>query len=160
VRATTLPVRSGLLRLVVAVLLAGGAASTTTSPARAAGPGAAGARTATAMSHFTGTWSAHTSYVTVRRSGRAHESIGDGCCDPVIDVWYRLRHPHRVDGGWNARATVTRVRLHDWPAGTPAPRVGHRYTVRVRGHHYFGVALPRFHFCSPRTPIAQWDCGA
>lgn len=109
------------------------------------------------LAAFHRTWLAHTSHVQISRSGHAHETIGEGCCDPIIDLDYQLSNPRRIGHGWVAAATVTKVELHDFSEGR-RPRVGRSYQVRVVGPHYYGVAFPTFAFCNP--DMAHWDCGA
>lgn len=114
-------------------------------------------RKSASFSAFRGTWYAHTSDVVVSASGHVTESVGEGCCDPVIDLEYQLTNPRKTGQGWVADARVTKVALHDFTGAHP-PRVGRTYSVRVVGPHYYGVAFPDFHFCS--DDMVNADCGA
>lgn len=109
------------------------------------------------LAAFRGTWYAHTSGVVVSTSGHVTESIGNGCCDPVIDLEYQLSNPRKSGQGWVADATVTKVALHD-VTDTHPPSLGRTYPVRVVGSHYYGVAVPDFRFCS--ESMRNQDCGA
>jgi hypothetical protein len=89
------------------------------------------------LAPFVGTWIGHTRTLSVRRDGTAVESVGDGCCDPVVDLRLRLTHPRRVHGGLVASVVVTAVRVHDrraLPPGRHAPRIGEKGTLRLRAH--------------------------
>lgn len=113
------------------VLLSGAGAQA--SPVRSA-PGVSAGKRAT-MRTFAGRWYGHTRGLTVTRRGRARETIFDGCCDHVIDLRFRLRHPHGTTTHAKARARVTSVRVYDKRAFTkqhPAPHVGQTGTVKLR----------------------------
>lgn len=99
----------------------------------AASPAASPHKATLAM--FAGRWWGHTRGLTVRRSGRAAESIYSGCCDPVINLDFRITHPRGTASDATAIATVTAVWIRDRSAFTkqdPAPRVGERRVIRLR----------------------------
>lgn len=89
------------------------------------------------LAPLVGMWIGHTRTLTVRRDGTAVESVGDGCCDPIMDLRLRLSHPRRVHGGLVATVVVTGVRMHDrhaLPPGRRPPHVGQTGTLRLRAH--------------------------
>lgn len=110
---------------------------------------------------FAGTWYGHTRSLWIGRHGRAKESLGAGCCDPVIDLRFRLSHPRGTTRRARARVKVTAVHVHDpaaFSAKHPAPHVGEVRRLRLRG----GVIhepLTRTIYCSPEEQYAG-TCGA
>ena len=106
---------------------------------------------------FARSWYAHTSFLTVSRTGAVHEFIGDGCCDPIIDLRYQLSNPRQRGAAWVADATVTAVIPHDYPGGQP-PAVGRTYHVRVRNGFFHSFALAGMRFCDEKVQPGQ--CGA
>lgn len=113
--------------LVTAMLLVAAA------PARAT-PAVAPTRKASLVT-FAGGWIGHTRGLTISGGGVGKESIGDGCCDPVIDLRFRLSRPRGTTRNATATATVTAVRVRDRSAFTPrhpAPRVGETRSIRLK----------------------------
>lgn len=96
-------------------------AATTTIPTKAA------------FANFVGQWYGHTRELTITNSGVATESIGNGCCDPVIDVTYQLSNPKQEGDTWTVPATVTAVQVHPgWQgANQPAPQIGQSYNLTL-----------------------------
>jgi hypothetical protein len=88
------------------------------------------------MRTFAGTWSGHTRGLTITRTGIAKESIGDGCCDPIVDIWFHLSPPRGTTAHASVSATITRIVLHD-PSFTGTihrrPRVGDIAIFRLDG---------------------------
>lgn len=89
------------------------------------------ARPAVTFAAFTGQWIGHTRDVTITSDGHGTESIGDGCCDPVIDLTFQLSNPNGSAGDATATMTVTSVTPHDWPSDEPLPTVGQQGTLRL-----------------------------
>jgi hypothetical protein len=88
------------------------------------------------LATFAGLWIGHTRALTIKPDGRGRESIGDGCCDPIIDLDFRLSRPSGTTQNATATATVTAVKVHDRSVYTktqPAPRIGETRTVRLKG---------------------------
>ncbi len=78
------------------------------------------------LATFAGSWGGHTRSLTITRDGQAVESIGDGCCDPLIDLKFRLSAVSGTKENATARITVTGVTVRDPQAFTndPVPEVG------------------------------------
>ena len=109
------------------------AAAALASPAPAA-PTVAGARHATVRT-FAGTWIGHTRSLRITRRGFARESIGDGCCNPVIDLKFRLSRVRGTTRDATARARVTAVHVRDHRSFSrkhPPPHVGETRRIRLR----------------------------
>ena len=78
-------------------------------------------------------WYGHTRWFKVRPSGRVTEHIGDGCCNPVIELGLQLSNPRRTSTGWTATATVVSVKVHKgWRDGGSPPKLGQRGTVVIK----------------------------
>jgi hypothetical protein len=110
---------------------------------------------------FVGEWVGHTRDVTVSTSGRLEEHVGDGCCDPVIDLVLQLSNPHRSGGSWVATSRVVSAKVHNgWKAyGQPAPKPGDHGTVTIGSDHILVESISSNGFCDPdRT--APGTCGA
>ena len=75
--------------------------TTTTTPA------------APSFAAFAGEWSGHTKFISVSRTGRLEEHVGDGCCHPVIDMVIQLSNPHRSGASWVANGRVVSAEIHD-----------------------------------------------
>jgi len=87
------------------------------------------------LAAFAGRWWGHTRGLTIRRDGRAAEFISSGCCDPVINLDFRLSRPRGTRADATAVATVTAVWVRDrsaFTAAAPAPHVGERRVIRLR----------------------------
>lgn len=123
-------------------------------------PAACGGAAEATLGTFSGTWYGHTRSLTISH-GHARESIGSGCCDPVIDLELELSRPHGRPNGATAIVTVTAVRVRDtriYTKARPAPRVGQTGTLRLRG----GViteSLTRTNYCD-KTAGRAGKCGA
>ena len=85
---------------------------------------------AVTLATFAGTWIGHTRTLTVSASGSAHETVGDGCCTPEIDMTFRLSNP-RGTGAAHATATVTVTAVALWAVDGPQPKIGQRGTVTL-----------------------------
>lgn len=96
-------------------------------------PAAHGTTAPSGFAAFAGDWMAHTSGLSISPSGVGRETIGDGCCDPIIDLDFQLSAVTSSNQTHaRAIATVTSVQVHSgWSGnglGTP-PRVGQRFTL-------------------------------
>ncbi len=84
---------------------------------------------------FAAQWYGHTRSLTITADGTATESIGDGCCRPIIDLTWTLSNVRLGLEVQTATGRVTSVDVHDpsvtWPAGR-APRVGDVFTVSLK----------------------------
>ena len=88
-----------------------------------------------AFAAFAGRWWGHTRGLTIRSDGHAAEFISSGCCDPVINLDFRLSRPRGNTEDATAVATVTAVWVRDrsaFTAADPAPHVGERRVIRLR----------------------------
>ena len=91
---------------------------------------------AVTLAAFAGQWYGHTRGLEISPSGAGQESIGDGCCDPLIDLEFQLSN---VTGTGpthaTATATVTSVDVHPgWTSDLgPPPHVGQQGTVSIDG---------------------------
>jgi hypothetical protein len=99
-------------------------------------PGASSATASgnTARAKFAGTWYGHTRSLRITRRGFARESIGDGCCNPVIDLKFRLSRARSSSSGLTARARVTAVHVRDKSSFSrkhPPPHVGEKRRIRL-----------------------------
>lgn len=115
------------------------------------------ARPAT-LATFAGHWSGHTRSLTISRRGRAAEAISSGCCDPVVNLDFRLSHPRGTAEDATALATVTAVWVRDrsaYSAKSPAPRVGERRLIRLR-NGVITESLTGTDYCAPGVS----KCGA
>lgn len=131
-------------------------------PAVAAQPTAQVARASLAT--FAGDWSGHGRSLTITRSGKAHISVNDGCCDTLIKFDFKLSHPRGGGGRATAKVVVTKVQILDERAFTTgggsfkAPKVGQVGTLRLRG----GVVTEpylKITFCD-RAQGMKGTCGA
>ena len=89
------------------------------------------------------------------------EHVGDGCCDPIIDLVLQLSNPRHVDGTWVATTRVVSATAHSgWKqTGRPSPRPGDRGSVTVGADHVLVGSITDNGFCDPdRT--APGTCGA
>lgn len=116
--------------------------------------------TASGPGPFVGTWEGHTRGLEITKSGTAVENVGDGCCDPVIDVTYQVSNVHQLGDIWVARAVVTAVKVFPgWSEGGKLdPRVGQTYGLKLtRG--VVTSTLTGADYCSPK-PELEGICGA
>jgi hypothetical protein len=120
-------------------------------------PPATRAVSAVTLKAFAGTWNGHSRTLTVSASGRAHETVGDGCCTPEIDMTFQLSNPRGTDAAHaTATATVTAVTL--WAASGPKPKVGDKGTVELVDGELTD-SLGGASFCD-REAQARGVCGA
>jgi hypothetical protein len=125
------------------------------------------AATATPHAHkatlktFAGTWVGHTRGLAITRKGRAKEAIGDGCCDPVITLRFRLSHVRGTTHRASARARVTAVHVHDrrdFPKGSPPPHKGEVRRIRLK-HGVITERLTKTTYCDMKA-AKTGVCGA
>ena len=103
-------------------------------------------------------WIGHTRELRIAHDGRATEAIGDGCCDPVLNVTFRLSRPTGTPENAAAAATVTGVWVRDASAfgkRNRPPRVGERRTIRLR-HGVVYETVTGTTYCGPHVD----RCGA
>lgn len=84
---------------------------------------------------FAGAWGGHTRGMTITRSGHAKESIGSGCCDPIVDLRLRLSHPRGTSTNASVTVRVVAVTVQDSSAFTkahPAPQVGQTGRMKLK----------------------------
>ncbi len=111
------------------------------------------------LATFKGTWYGHTRYLKITAHGLATESIGDGCCDPIIDLSFDLSQPRGTPHNATVVATVTRVHVtnkSEFSKSSPAPTVGETRVIRL----YNGViteTLTGARYCGDHAPSV---CGA
>jgi hypothetical protein len=110
---------------------------------------------------FVGEWVGHTRFVNVSASGRLEEHVGDGCCDPIIDLVMQLSNPRRVGGTWVATTQVVSATVHSgWKqTGLPAPKRGDTGRVTVGADHLLVDSITDNGFCDP-DKTAPGTCGA
>ena len=127
------------------------ATRTTTPTQTASGP---------SFAAFAGDWTGHTKSISVSRTGRLEEHVGDGCCHPVIDMVIQLSNPHQVGATWVADGRVVSAKVHDgWDTAQPAPKPGDRTTVRVGADHILRESITGYAFCDP-DKTEPGTCGA
>ncbi len=139
------------------------AASLSSAPQAAPADGRAGATAASraTLRTFAGTWVGHTRSLKITSKGVATESVGSGCCNPVIDLEFRLSHPRGTSSSASATARVVAVDVHDdgaFTSGDQAPRVGQTKRLRLRD----GVITEPFigtNYCDRRAG-RKGTCGA
>ena len=126
---------------------------TTTSTAQPA--------SAPSFASFAGEWVGHTRFVAVSKTGRLEEHLGDGCCDPMIDLVLQLSNPHRAGSRWVATSRVVSAKVHaGWKAtGQPAPKPGDPGTVTIGADHILVDSITGNGYCDPDT-TAPGTCGA
>jgi hypothetical protein len=160
--AATVPVAKASTRTVTVTVTSSPVAPEPTSPSTTTKTSTP-APTASAVSFkpFVGEWDGHTRFVAVSASGRMEEHVGDGCCDPVIDLVLQLSDPHRAGGGWAATSRVISAKVHaGWKGtGLPAPKPGDRGTVTVGADHILVESISGNGFCDPEK-TAPGTCGA
>ncbi|HTN23312.1 MAG TPA: hypothetical protein VL120_04960 [Solirubrobacteraceae bacterium] len=121
---------------------------------------AAATNTAT-VATFAGSWFGHTRSLKITRGGIASESIGLGCCDPVVDLRLKLSHPRGTNHVASVAVRVTKVVIRDpsnYSASNPAPRVGQTGRFKLR----FGViteTLTGTNYCNQAAGL-KGTCGA
>jgi hypothetical protein len=148
-------------RLLVVLLCSGGAASSVSLAAAnhvAAQRQAPGKAT---LATFAGTWIGHTRGLRIRRDGHATESIYSGCCDPALNLTFRLSRPGGTTNNATATALVTGVWVRDRNAFTkayPPPQVGEVRVIRLR-NGVIGETLSGTDYCDTNAEN-EGKCGA
>ena len=128
------------------------------------------AAAAVSLETFAGSWGGHTRELRITARGQATELLGDGCCDEVVHMRFRLSDPRGTPRNATALARVTSIQLlnakdyrgdrkYNIPA-SPKPYVGK--TARLHLHN--GVItepLDGFNatYCNAKTQ-AKGVCGA
>jgi hypothetical protein len=113
------------------------------------------------LAMFAGVWGGHQRRLTITRSGWAKESIGSGCCDPVVDLRLKLSRPRGNNRVASVTVRVTSVQIHDrsvYDSSYPAPYVGKTGRLRLR----YGViteTVTRMNYCN-KAAQAKVRCGA
>ena len=110
---------------------------------------------------FTGRWIGHRRGLVIRHGGHAAESIYSGCCDPVINLTFRLLRPRGTTTNAAVTATVTGVWVRDRSAFTkayPAPHVGEVRVLRLR-NGVLTETLTGANYCDNEAENAG-KCGA
>jgi len=110
------------------------------------------------LSTFAAEWIGHTRQLTITTDGHASEHIDSGCCDPVIDLTFRLSQPRGTPADATATATVTSVTLHNWPPGEKAPTVGQAGTLKLQ-HGVITEPLSGTTYCN-LAEQTRGTCGA
>lgn len=104
-------------------------------------------------------WFAHTSSLKINAAGFATESVGNGCCSPVIDLTYQLSNPKVRPGGATATARVVSVKVHSgWSSQEAPPKVGDLGTVTIN-NGLLTESFNGFVFCDS-TQSQAGTCGA
>jgi hypothetical protein len=142
-------------RLFAVVALVG---ATSAAPSHAGTAHATAGRAAT-LATFAGTWIGHTRGLTITRSGHAKESIGAGCCDPIVDLYLRLSRPRGSSTNATATVRVTGIRWHDKSGfGNDPPRVGQVGRLALR-HGVITDSLTGVPYCDDAAD-RRGVCGA
>jgi hypothetical protein len=113
------------------------------------------------LATFAGDWAGHTRGLTITRGGHARESIGSGCCDPVVDLALTLSHPRGNSHIASVAVRVTSVQVHDasaYSSSYPAPQVGQTGRLELR-HGVITEPVTGTNYCNVRTQ-AKGTCGA
>jgi len=121
----------------------------------------AASRQRATLGTFTGNWIGHTRGLVIRHGGHATESIYSGCCDPMINLTFRLSRPRGTTQDASVTATVTGVWIRDRSAFTkayPAPHVGEVRVLRLR-HGVLTETLTGAVYCDNEAENAG-KCGA
>lgn len=105
---------------------------------------------------FVGQWTGHTRDLNISPRGIGKEYVSDGCCEPEVDITFRLVGTHQ------ARADFVVTSFAYPKQAFPGPRqrfhLGERGTLILRG----GVItdqLTQATFCDDAAN-SQWKCGA
>lgn len=98
--------------------------------------------------------------MSISRTGHAKEDIGNGCCDPQIDVHFTLSHPRETSSNASAlaRVTMVRVRSDEWLAKW-APRLGQTRRIRLKGGVLTETLTGHTTYCDEKAGGAG-RCGA
>jgi hypothetical protein len=131
-------------------------------PAAVAQPTAQAAHASPAT--FAGDWGGHGRSLMITKSGKAHVSVNDGCCDTLIKFDFKLSHPRGSGSRAAAKVVVTKVQILDERAFTKgggslkAPKVGQVGTLRLRSGVITDPYL-RITFCDSAQGM-KGTCGA
>lgn len=110
---------------------------------------------------YAGTWYGHTRVLKISRAGHAREAVGDGCCDPIVNLRFTISDVTGTTAKAKATATVTKVHVKDKSAFSkqyPAPEVGDTGTLKLKR----GIITEPFigaYYCDS-SPKNQGACGA
>jgi hypothetical protein len=113
------------------------------------------------LAMLVGVWGGHQRRLTITRSGWAKESIGSGCCNPVVDLRLKLSRPRGDNHVASVIVRVTSVQIQDrsvYDSSYPAPYVGKTGRLRLR----YGViteTVTRMNYCN-KAAQAKGRCGA
>jgi len=111
------------------------------------------------LSAFVGHWTGHDRSLTISSAGVGTEFIGDGCCDPQVDVTFQLSGAESVGSNGKATLTVTAVTKHSgYDLTVPAPKVGDVVAVAI-ADGVFTEGATDTTYCDP-TAEAKGTCGA
>jgi hypothetical protein len=137
----------------------------TVCAAAAGAPGAhASARVGAAkasLGTYAGNWTGHTRSLRISTAGHAKELVGDGCCDPIVNLRFTISHVTGTKAKASATATVTRVHVEDKSAFSkkyPAPKVGDTGKLRLK-HGIITEPFVGAVYCD-RSKENQGACGA
>jgi len=136
------------------LLISGAIARTAVSAAAVGAPKATPAT-------FAGTWIGHTRLLKITRTGYAKEHINAGCCDPVLDLWFRLSHVHGTTLHASVTVRVTKVHVLDPSAYAPGygpPHAGETRILRLN-NGVIREPLTQTSYCDS-TAETTGACGA
>jgi hypothetical protein len=104
------------------------------------------------IASFAGSWVGHTRRLLISRSGRATESVYDGCCYHVYTLTMQLSSPVGTTTKASVETLVTATHFHD--LGTArhyaSARAGSRGLLRLRSG-VIADTLTRVTFCDRRA---------
>jgi hypothetical protein len=113
------------------------------------------------LATFAGTWFGHTRSLKITRGGVARESIGSGCCDPVVDLRLKLSHPRGTNHVASVVVRVTSVVIHDpsaFSSSFAAPHVGQTGRFKLR-NGVIAESITATNYCNQATK-EPLNCGA
>jgi hypothetical protein len=87
------------------------------------------------LGSFAGRWQGHGRGLTIKKDGRASESIYTGCCYLAIAVKFQLSRPRGTPSAASATATVIAVRIGDkswFTKAHPPPHVDESRRIKLR----------------------------
>lgn len=115
------------------------------------------------LSAFVGTWQGHTRLLVIDKDGAGRESVGDGCCHPIIDVAFTLDSATGTPTRATARGTITAVKIKDArELSDPVPAVGQHLRLTLRDGIITESATEQI-YCDtrPHAKVKQaFRCGA
>jgi hypothetical protein len=142
-RADRLKRFAGVVAVAGIALASSSQAASTHAAPRASASGSA------TLATFAGTWLGHTRDLRITAGGHARESIGSGCCDPVINLQLQLSRPRGTSGYATVAARVTAIDVLDPSAFTsanPAPHLGETRRLLLR-HGVITEPLTHIDYC-------------